>query len=190
MAPILKSISYLANTASAKFLSGSVSFFVQAELISYLVKALKCALFTIMNGFTYLTKSITSKAIASPSLSQSNHNIRTSAWAAYFWIFFTISYCLSTTYFSRGTLKSIFISVFFQSLHFFGNLYSFMWPQTEVTIMLAKYLSTNLHLNWKTGLYLLNESSFFGPSLNLHRWSDIDLATDGFSATLRITIGC
>ena len=41
LAPILKSISYLAKTASAISLSGLESFLVQAEVISYLVSALK-----------------------------------------------------------------------------------------------------------------------------------------------------
>ncbi len=157
--------------------------------MSCLVRALKWALLIIILGLTYLTKSMTSNAMASPSRSQSSQSISTSACAAYFYMLRTISACLSTTYFSRGTLKSIFMSVFFQSLHFLGNLYSLMCPHTEVTIMLEKYLSTSLHLNWKTGLYLLTESSFFGPSLNLQRWSEIAFATDGFSATFKITIG-
>jgi len=138
LAPILKSISYLAKTASARSLSGLESFLVQAEVISYLVSALKWALLTIILGLTSLHRSITSNAMASPSLSQSSHSISTSACAAYLWIFLTMSLYLSTTYFSKGTLNSYLMSVFFQSLHLLGNLYSLMWPQTEVTIICMK----------------------------------------------------
>lgn len=169
LAPILKSISYLANTASATSLSGLDNFLVQAAFMSYLVSALKWALLTIMLGLTYLHRSITSNAIASPSLSQSSHNMSTSAVAACFYMFLTISLCFSTTYFSSGTLNSYRMSVFFQSLHLLGNRYSLMCPHTDVTIMLMKYRSASLVLKWNTGLYLLRVSSFLGPSLNLQR---------------------
>ena len=154
-----------------------------------MVKALKWALLIIMFGLTYLHKSITSNAIASPSLSQSSHRMTTSAFRTCFYIFFTMSFYFSTTYLSKGTLNSCFISVFFQSLHLLGNLYSLMCPHTDVTIILIKKRSQSFVLNWNTGLYLLRVSIFRGPSLNLHKWSAIARATDGFSAMFRATIG-
>ena len=84
-------------------------------------------------------------------------------------------------YFLIGVVKRSEMGVFCQSLTLFGNAEPKICPETEVILRIFP-----LYLIWKTGLYLLLLSTLMGVHLAFcpRKWAT-DLATDGFSATIK-----
>ena len=120
-APILRSISCLVLTASASLLSGGVKVSM-ARQMSVSVTAEKWALNISMSFFTPQTTSTTSKAIASPSLSQSSHRISRSASLATYLRFLATIFEFSVISYSSSMLNKVWQSVDCHYLHESGNL--------------------------------------------------------------------